>query len=671
MSIFNPYVIRTGPSTATRMRLWSEQFQPTGSTDARVSKRAIGKSHISFWSLFLRESLQNSWDARLSRENGPIDFIVAAHTLDTERTAMLRKRVISSFPPDASTSSRLKEAFASDTLPVLTVTDRHTRGLGGPMRADKADPSSGATNFVDFVRNIGRATAKGYDGGTYGLGKGVLFMASAASTCVIYTQTRFDGELQPRLIAMCVSDDSFTYEEARYTGRHWWGVQDAGVVDPLVGPEARDLAIALGLTHLDAHETGTSVTILAPDLSHPNELEEGIDEVDDLIDTPEEVVRVIAHAAKKWAWPHMIDLGAGQSINFTFSVNGNAIELEHPALDNRYKEFVASYVQAVGQQESTNPAFMFPVAGQSIMAERYTGHKHFGTLAFIPDDRVQITNGEDASLIALMREPRFIVRYLPVQDSARYRFRGVFIADKQHDENFALSEPVAHDDWNPQNLQLPKGTRNPVKQTLDKIKAVFSTRVRNDSSAAEATSLSGVTAVARELGTLLSGALGFGAEVVVPTKTGPGLLPPPSTEVGGGSGAQGEGDNGSPATPSSRSRSAPKTFRVTVGDEPELFYRNGAIELEYEVRATVGPHFDASATTLVAEPHIMLDDGRTEKEAPLGAPIPEVAGWFVDGIQLSSSAQIALATIRGRVATVIVLPPPDTAISLHVGEVEN
>lgn len=671
MSIFNPYVVRARPSRATRMGLWSERFQPTGSTDARVSKRAIGKSHISFWSLFLRESLQNSWDARLSRENGPIDFIVAAHTLDAERTSMLRDRVITAFPPDASTRSSLEGAFKSDTLPVLTVTDRHTRGLGGPMRADKADPSSGETNFVDFVRNIGRATAKGYDGGTYGLGKGVLFMASAASTCVIYTQTRIDGELQPRLIAMCVSDDSFTHEDVRYTGRHWWGVDRDGVVDPLVGQEARDLAITLGLTHLDTDETGTSVTILAPDLSHPNELEEGIDEVDDLIDTPEEVVRVIAHAARKWAWPHMIDLGAGQSINFTFSVNGTAIEPEHPALDNRYKEFVASYIQAVGQQESTNPTFMFPVAGQAIMAERYSGHKHFGTLAFIPEDRAQITNGEDKSLIALMREPRFIVRYLPVQDSARYRFRGVFIADKKHDENFALSEPVAHDDWNPQNLQLPKGTRNPVKQTLDKIKAVFATRARNDSSAAEATSLSGVTAVARELGTLLSGAPGFGAEFVVPTDPNKRPLPPPSPGPGGGSGSEGEGSDGSRSALGSRPRSAPRTYRVAVGDEPELFYRDGAIELEYEVRATVGPQFDPSTTTLVAEPHIVLDDGRTEKEAPLGAPVPEVAGWFVDGIQVSSSAQVALESISGRVATVIVLPPLDTAISLQVREVES
>jgi len=666
MTAVNPYVSRTPATQPILMKLWSERFQPTGSTDARVSKRAIGKSHISFWSLFLRESLQNSWDARCDRSHGGIDFIVAASTMDAPSMRTLRDRIITDFTRDPETSARFRRAFSAESLPVLTVTDRHTRGLGGPVRADVADPTAGDTNFVDFVRNIGRATAKGYGGGTYGLGKGVLFTASDVSTCVVYTQTRVDGKIQPRLIAMCVSDDSFTHEGVRYTGRHWWGTRVDEVIDPLVGDTARSLAVELGLTPLDVDETGTSVTVLAPNLGHPNELEEDVDEVDDVIDTLDEVIRVIAHAAQKWAWPHMIDLGSGPTINFSFMVDGEEIVVPDPASDPRYKDYVSAYRQVAQQQNAERPEFAFPVAGTAIAAERYAGHKHFGNLAFIAEDRTLLGGGDGDSLVALLREPRFIVKYLPVPDTTRYRIRGVFLADQEHDQTFAESEPVAHDDWNPQNLQLPKGSRNPVKQTLDKIRTEFRKRASDDSAVATASSISGVSAVARELGGVISGAPGFGAELLADPRgfESPAGRGAARGGAGGGS-SNGEADAGGATD---RPQRAPRTYRVTLDDAPELYYRDGAVELEYRITVNVGSGFDASGTTLVAEPYVVLDDGRVEKEAPLGAAVPVVKGWFVDGVAISTNSRVPLERVSNTTAVIIVLPPADTAVTMNVGE---
>ena len=70
-----------------RLTLYSEPYQPIGNIDARAAKRAMGKSSLDPWTIFLRETLQNSWDAKL-RDHGPISFRADAWwaTVDQQRT---------------------------------------------------------------------------------------------------------------------------------------------------------------------------------------------------------------------------------------------------------------------------------------------------------------------------------------------------------------------------------------------------------------------------------------------------------------------------------------------------------------------------------------------------------------------------------------------------------
>ncbi|OLT31033.1 hypothetical protein BJF82_02465 [Kytococcus sp. CUA-901] len=71
------------------MHLFSEPYNASGNIDARAAGKALGQPRLPHWHIFLRETLQNSWDARLS-ESGTIDFRVEAWTPATEEAEASR-----------------------------------------------------------------------------------------------------------------------------------------------------------------------------------------------------------------------------------------------------------------------------------------------------------------------------------------------------------------------------------------------------------------------------------------------------------------------------------------------------------------------------------------------------------------------------------------------------
>ena len=86
---------------------------------------------------------------------------------------------------------------------------------------------NGQQRFANFVRNIGRATAdigEG-DGGSYGVGKSALWMASECGTILIHTRTTDSaGEPVERFIGS-VHGEFFVPAINEFTGRHFIGAQ--------------------------------------------------------------------------------------------------------------------------------------------------------------------------------------------------------------------------------------------------------------------------------------------------------------------------------------------------------------------------------------------------------------------------------------------------------------
>src|SRR5262249_33186960 len=57
--------------------------------------------------------------------------------------------------------------------------------------------------------------------------------------------------------------------------------------------------------------------------------------------------------------------------------------------------------------------------------------------------------------VALMRQPRFVVKYVegPESDAPEAEWVGVFLANPDIDSAFAMAEPPTHDDWAPKILE--------------------------------------------------------------------------------------------------------------------------------------------------------------------------------------------------------------------------
>ena len=288
---------------------------------------------LGFWELFLRETIQNSWDARISTE-GPISFGVHAWIAAPDQRALLRDIILTDPPPQLG----IPAVVNSNSLALLVIADSETWGLGGPTRAD-IDPASalgGRTDFVDLIRDTGRRASKGLGGGTYGFGKAVLCQASAISTVIIYSRTILEGFPASRLIAMAIGNDEYQEQGIRYTGRHWWGIIDDGIAEPVLGAGADAAAAALGMHELINGPTGTAVMVIAPCTPEDD-------------DGPEDlagIVKAIADAAVEYAWPHMIPTLTGKpTIELAATLNDTPVHLRDPAADTRLRVFADAYTR--------------------------------------------------------------------------------------------------------------------------------------------------------------------------------------------------------------------------------------------------------------------------------------------------------------------------------------
>jgi hypothetical protein len=638
------------------LSLYSEPYSATGSIDARAARRALGTTRMGFWDLFLREVLQNSWDAR-PYPRSKIGFTVDAYQLTKHQLRVLQEQIFTAFP---IRGLPLRDALQAGPVGLLVVSDTGTRGLGGPIRADLQPHPGERTDFVDFVRNIGRATDKGMGGGTYGFGKGVLFDASMARTILAYSRTNVQGIPSTRLIGMALGED-YNDKGKRYTGRHWWGISDAHTgASPLEGRQADEMAAALGINRLRSNLTGTAIAVICP-------------EEPDGPDQPG-VVAQIAAAAMRWAWPHMIGDSGAPTIRFDFSENGTVVEAPDPGKHPQLRFYVEAYKRAQESLGTESAAGEWPWTQKLISTQQ--PKKSLGALAYRRLMSQAHSAGDyspDAGVggIALMRDPRFVVKYLTVsRGSQEQEVAGVFIADPSLDEEFARAEPVAHDDWLPSRLQLAKYQRNPVKQALDKLRAEFQAWRNAGAVAGPGEEHVSVTRVASLFGALLEGI--SGVDAAVPAPAGPAGQENNRLGQVGGSASAG---SGAPVGDSARGDQIPgggtrsPARRHSVGGSawvagpPALGLHNGHIRARFDVIARVG----TEPMVIEAEPRVVLDSGAAEiaKDAPLGADTPRVAGWSEPAARrYTSSASIYLAGEGEHKLQVDIHQPADTMIVL-------
>ena len=563
----------------------SERVPATGMIDGDAARRALGKPDLSFWEVFLRETLQNSWDARLGVS---IDFEISARRLDEPALTELREHVFADALP-FSVVDDIGDYLDSADPYALIVRDRGTRGLAGPARSDLAVDVETRTDFRSFVFDIGRDQRRTLGGGTYGFGKGVLYAASRIRTCLVYTRTEFGGATHDRFIATRVGS-SFEHENHRYTGRHWWGQLQGGAVLPLEGHTAVQLAHALSMS-IPEGETGTTIAVLAPH-------EPGTD-----TDQFDEIMEAIRKAALIWAWPHLADPSGSPSIRFDFSLDGSDVPVSLES-DPEVQQFAAAYREALQHETDPSSELSWQVTVNRLPLD--ATRPKTGVLAVRRTVQAASISRTLDSRVALMRAPRFVVKYVRIDPDPHDQYTaGVFIVDSEMDQTFAKAEPVTHDNW---AREASRSKSRPVAWTLDDIRRATTTQVDLPGGEGETANLSGVAQLARVLGEQLIGVTGRGAEMQVARPRG------------------------------TRLRS---DLVIRLGGEPQPVAIEGTrfvVDFPVTVRQRSGA--DLSQWVVTAEPRVVAEAGGLDGSF-IPADTAEVLGWIVDGAAVEGS------TVRG------------------------
>ncbi|TDW79314.1 hypothetical protein [Kribbella sp. VKM Ac-2566] len=553
-------------------RWWSQPFAPEGSAAAEGIVKQLGRPLLDPLTVLVREAAQNSWDARAN--DGQVDFRIRVTTLGS-RTAAWRDLILPG--PKGAAELPLDSLIAQDAV-LLVVSDRGTRGLGGPLRAGTRPADNEKADFVQFLRNVGEPNDNEFGGGTYGFGKGIFYRLSRTSAILVDTLT---SQGDRRLMGAALGN-SWYDDDQRYTGRHWWGETAAdSIPDPYVGSVAHDLAGRLGLPGFDDGATGTDVALIAADLGTSDGAGESRPR------TVQEAGLFLASSMLWHLWPKAVEVDSVPPMRFSVEIDGEVLEVPDPRSVSELRPFVESLEKVR--------------AGAAYAYRRTVAPKDAGRLALTVaaattsrsvDDVIEMAKPYEgpAHHIARMRVAELVVDYLPTNahPDELLRYGGVFRSTLESDEFFASSEPPTHDSWVEKGLSgtargVVQGARNFVVKTVDSDLGL--------GEGATGGQAKGLGALSSRLASLLPSV----------AATGPGAR---TSRSSGGSGGSG--------------RAAP---RIVEG--PNLLRHGGKLHLVAKVHVPPLP----SDRTVRAEVAVVVEGGGRESAPPAGAAVPSVTGW--------------------------------------------
>jgi hypothetical protein len=648
----------------TEPRWFSQPYPPEGASAAEGIRNQLGRPELDLLTILVRESAQNSWDARIEDLPDPVDFRIDMWTVGPAHAGAWRELLLDGAPMSAE-HFPLRETLKRRPARVLAVSDRGTRGLGGPTRAD--DAVGPERDFVSFIRNIGEPRDTALGGGTYGFGKGIFYLLSGSGTVLVHSRCRVpQGGYETRLIG-CTLWKSYVAQEGdserRYTGRHWWGDMSGDVVEPLVGPAAEAVAQQLGLRGFGPQETGTTIVVIDPNL---DELE------------PTEAADYLAETVAWHLWPKMISAdGKDPDMRFTVTCDG----LEHRVPDPRDTRPLNMFVDAYETMTGSG--------GRELACLK--PKQHLGRLGLVkrimpplePTRASRMLDIEDlVHHVCLMRPAELVVTYHPgpKPPSVNQGYAGVFRADEAMDDVYAKAEPPTHDAWHPQSLDRPESTF--VRTTFQRIGEALSDLLSLNGTARSGASSVALGAASSFFSGLVGGAWGIGGATAYskPDSTStraakqeersrrPGGRP---TTKGASSGREDGYSAGSPADSSAQRASygpangEPGTVRQRprvqyVGEpyyedhgEDELLVQDFRLPVDGPQRVRI----DLAVT--------LPGTGGRETDPPIGASMPVLVGWEDGDGRLHT---IDACVIEGgeTIWRALVRPAPDTMTEIGI-----
>jgi hypothetical protein len=615
---------------------YSQKFRPDGGITAEGLRNQLGRPALSVLTVLVRESAQNSWDAK---QDDHVDFSLDFVTVSAAHRQAWVDLLAPGAPADSNFLRTLPDLLRSSEIRYLAVSDRGTSGLGGPTRSDVAAETN-HRGWLSFVLNSGEKQDVDGGGGTYGYGKGAFFLASRVGTVLIYTRFRDDGGVRSRLIGSALLSSS-SDGEVPYTGRHWWGLPHDGHCEPLIDVEADATARALGIPGFKGEETGTTVVVLDPDVADP-----AVPEDDTSRMSAEQVGRYVADAAAWNLWPLML---ADRAPRLRVRVTAHGVRLTVPSETNDpvLADFADAY-RLMSSAEGEGVMCLRP----KVLLGRFGHRDTYGGLVDSPA-AAELGLGGSPNHVCLMRRPDLVVQYLPGPEKAHpiAGYVGVFKVDDELDAVFARSEPPTHDAWVDAQLTGRDATfvRVARKRINERCAAIAGPKARE-------VTVTGmpVGSVAQRLGFLLGGVGNGGASEVEPS--GAGLALPSGTPgFGGGQpgSATGSGvDSG--GAPRHGAVKGTRQRRPMLLGGPSFVAFDGELVLAQRVRA-FGPG------PISGSVRVVTGEGGLEASGPAGVALPGVLGWRDGDVFIRGSVFEPDGTVD---VELLVTPVVDTAVDI-------
>ncbi|MVU76452.1 hypothetical protein GPX89_04240 [Nocardia sp. ET3-3] len=636
---------------------FSQPYPPEGASAAEGIRNQLGKPELDHLTILVRESAQNSWDAR--RDPGTtVDYRIDLRTVSAADAEAWRQHLLRSAPIDAHLP--LRKSLQKSVIRVLSISDRGTTGLGGPTRADQV--VDGPRDFVSFIRNIGEPRDTILGGGTYGFGKGILYLVSKPGVILVHTRCEYQGRLETRLMGAALWKSYQASEnvgQRRYTGRHWWGDNSGEVIEPLVGANAAAMARSLGLRPFGEHETGTTVTLIDPDLEDTE---------------PSEVADYLAETIAWQLWPKMIARSDGVvPMRFTVTCDGVTHPVPDPTESHPLRLFVAAY-RAMAGPDSREV--------RSLRPKRLLGCLGLQRKPAVPFEATRASEiaGVERSVhhICLMRPAELVVTYWPGPKPASefISYAGVFRADDGMDDVYASAEPPTHDSWNYQSLEN-RDHRSFVRTTFKRFGEELEGLLDLQGGGASEVAQVSLGAASDKFSPLVGGNWGIGSatdygrpgdtKAPVPRRR---PVPEPDPELdyeiveepANGNGSTGFSAGGATNGGHAGVRRRVPRARVTYVGEPYLdeYSGNAVLVQEFQLPAPIAQR--VSADLAVA----LTTDGGREIDPPAGAEQPGLVGWEDEAGNLNAVPTFVIEGGDGKLWKAIVKPAADTMTEISI-----
>lgn len=472
-----------------------------GDNDAASKSRIIieGDHTITPFEVFVREVLQNSRDAALNGGKVSVKFKLRTIGSPGQRSNFLealgwpklkarveasnRIRISRDEPPEFADPSALEHG----ALRVLEICETGTIGLVGPEAVlseqdERRMPGEPPKAYIALARDDARREKQGLgSGGTYGLGKAVLWAASQIQTVVFFSRLAipYQGKFH-RAAAQARLGPHFL-GNIPYRGLGYGG-HLTDWCHPLVEQQALQMATRMGVSRRENPED-VGTTILIPFWAEPNN-------DDDELPTH---VKIAKYAAR-YFWPAIVD-------NKLEVIAEDSDGEEEDAADHltHFQPFIDLYQRLKKQELGKNDVkpeaihFAVPPGPPPLRGNPSQTFVTAGMAFAVRDDEVR----EDFNRkVACIRGQGMVVGYAKMTGNTLVRpFVGIALAGRAADSSdrgvrgdvlLGFSEYVTHTRWDERSPSLSRywtAARPVVREILQKMRDYFERNSRVEQAA--------------------------------------------------------------------------------------------------------------------------------------------------------------------------------------------